>query len=135
MIGNLKIVAALAVATVAFAGPASAEGDAAAGETVFKKCAACHAVEADKNKGKQGPLLAGLFGRQPGTFPDYKYSQGMIDYGQGKVWDEATLTVYLADPKGQVKGTKMAFAGLKGDKGPADIANVIAYLKTFSPAQ
>jgi cytochrome c len=135
MIRNLKVVAALAVATMAFAGPASAEGDAAAGETVFKKCAACHAVEADKNKGKQGPLLAGLFGRQPGTFPDYKYSQGMIDYGQGKVWDEATLSTYLADPKGQVKGTKMAFAGLKGDKGPADIANVIAYLKTFSPAQ
>jgi cytochrome c len=63
MIRNLKVVAALAVATMAFAGPASAEGDAAAGETVFKKCAACHAVEADKNKGKQGPLLAGLFGR------------------------------------------------------------------------
>ncbi len=50
------------------------------------------------------------------------------------MWDEATLGAYLADPKGVVKGTKMAFAGLKGDKGPQDIANVIAYLKTFSPA-
>jgi cytochrome c len=135
MIREFKIMAALAVVTAAFSTPAAAEGDAAAGETVFKKCAVCHAFEEAKNKGKQGPLLAGLIGRQPGTLEGFKYSQAMIDFGAGKVWDEATLTAYLADPKGVVKGTKMVFVGLKGDKGPEDIANVIAYIKTFSPAQ
>ncbi|MGX9574783.1 c-type cytochrome, partial [Mesorhizobium sp. f-mel] len=42
---------------------------------------------------------------------------------------EATLTDYLRDPKAKIKGTKMAFPGLKKDE---DIANVIAYLKQFS---
>jgi cytochrome c len=135
MIREFKMAAALAVVAAAFATPAAAEGDPAAGETVFKKCAVCHALEEAKNKGKQGPLLAGMIGRQPGTLEGFKYSQAMIDFGAGKVWDEALLTSYLADPKGVVKGTKMVFAGLKGDKGPADIANVIAYVKTFSPAQ
>ena len=54
----------------------------------------------------------------------------MIAAGKsGVVWDEATLTTYLRDPKAMVKGTKMAFPGLKKDE---DIANVIAYLKQFS---
>ncbi|RWG49592.1 MAG: cytochrome c family protein, partial [Mesorhizobium sp.] len=40
-----------------------------------------------------------------------------------------TLTKYLQDPRGMIKGTKMAFPGLKNDQ---DVANVIAYLKQFS---
>ena len=53
----------------------------------------------------------------------------MIEAGKGGlVWDEAKLTTYLHDPKGTVKGTKMAFPGLKKDD---EIANVIAYLKQF----
>ncbi|MGO4838953.1 cytochrome c family protein, partial [Rhizobiaceae sp. 2RAB30] len=39
---------------------------------------------------------------------------------------EEKLTEYLKDPKAMVKGTKMAFPGLKKDD---EIANVIAYLK------
>jgi cytochrome c len=129
--------ALLAAAVMTIAGQAYAEGDPAAGEQVFKKCAVCHAVDASKNKGKQGPLLAGVIGRVPGTFPDFKYSKAMVDFGaSGKVWDEATLGSYLVDPKGVVPGTKMAFAGLKGSKGPEDVANVIAYLKSVpAPTQ
>jgi cytochrome c len=53
----------------------------------------------------------------------------MVEAGKGGlVWDDATLTEYLKSPKTVVKGTKMAFPGLKDD---ADIANVIAYLKQF----
>ena len=44
----------------------------------------------------------------------------------GIVWDEDTLTAYLRAPKKYLKGTKMAFAGLRKDN---DIANVIGYLK------
>ncbi len=62
--------AAIVAAAMMFAGTAHAEGDAAAGEQVFKKCAACHALEEAKNKGKQGPILAGVIGRVPcGTKP------------------------------------------------------------------
>jgi cytochrome c len=102
--------------------------DAAAGEKVFNKCKACHAADQDKNK--IGPSLHGVLGRTAGTHEGYKYSPAMIEAGKsGVVWDEATLTTYLHDPKAMVKGNKMAFPGLKSDE---DIANVIAYLKQES---
>jgi len=104
------------------------DGDATAGANVFKKCMPCH--NADVDKVKVGPPLKGVIGRQPGTYPDFKYSQAMMDFGQGKVWDEALLKTYLPDPKALVKGTKMAFPGLKD---PKEIADVIAYLKQYSP--
>ena len=109
--------------------PSWAEGDAGAGEKVFKKCAACHAV-GDGAKHKVGPELNELFGRTAGGAEGYKYSSAMSEAGQGGlVWDAETLSTYLANPKGMIKGTKMAFAGLKKDD---EIANVLAYLKTFS---
>jgi cytochrome c len=104
------------------------EGDATAGAVVFKKCAVCHVADTDKNK--VGPSLNGLLGRKAGTHPDFRYSPAMLSAGEaGLVWDEATLRVYLHDPRKKVKGTKLGFPGLKDD---ADIANVIAYLKQFS---
>jgi cytochrome c len=104
------------------------EGDATAGATVFKKCAICHIVESDKNK--VGPSLNGLFGRKAGTHPDFAYSAGMKAAGDGGlIWDETTLRDYLHNPKMKVKGTKMAFVGLKGDQ---DITDLIAYLKQYS---
>jgi len=122
--------AAIAVlALAAFASPSLADGDADAGGKVFKKCKACHAVGEDA-KHRVGPELNELFGRTAGSAEGYKYSKAMIEAGDGGlVWDAATLTEYLIKPKDMVKGTKMAFAGLKKDD---DIANVLAYLKTFS---
>lgn len=103
------------------------EGDAEAGAAVFKKCATCHIVDSDKNK--VGPSLKGLFGRKAGTHPDFSYSSGMKAAGEGGlVWDETTLRDYLHNPKAKVKGTKMAFAGVKKDD---EITNLIAYLKQF----
>ena len=98
-------------------------GDIDAGAKVFKKCKACH--WADKEKNKTGPHLVGIIGRAAGSLESYKkYSKAMK--ASGIVWDETTLTDYLRAPKKYLKGTKMAFAGLKKD---ADIENVIAYLK------
>ena len=96
--------------------------DVAAGKKVFKKCKACHYAAKDKNK--TGPHLVNLIGREAGSIEGYKYSKAMKS--SGIVWDEDTLTAYLRAPKKYLKGTKMAFAGLRKD---ADIANVIAYLK------
>lgn len=112
----------LAVATVPL--PALAAGDPVAGAKTFKVCSACHIATEAKNK--VGPTLQGVVGRPIASIADYKYSKAMTEFGQGKVWDEAQLTEYLKSPKTVVKGTKMAFAGLKKDE---DVANVIAYLK------
>jgi cytochrome c len=102
--------------------------DAAAGEKVFTQCKACHV--ADKDENRVGPSLMNVIGRTAGTHPNYQYSPAMKEAGQkGLVWSNDTLTQYLKNPRAMVKGTKMAFAGLKND---TDIANVIAYLDQFS---
>ena len=104
------------------------EGDATAGATVFKKCATCHVVESDTNK--VGPSLNKLFGRKAGTHPDFAYSAAMKAAGEGGlVWDETVLRDYLHNPKAKVKGTKMAFVGVKDDQ---EITDLIAYLKQYS---
>jgi len=78
-------------------GIAVAEGDADAGETKFKRCQACHALEEGKNK--VGPTLHGLFGRTAGTVEGYRYSDDLVEAGeQGLVWNEETLFGYLEDP-------------------------------------
>ena len=108
------------------AAPAMASGDVAAGEKLFKKCKACHAVDAEKHK--TGPHLVNIMGRTAGTVEGYKrYSKAMK--ASGIVWNEETLDGYLEKPKAYVKGTRMAFAGLRKE---ADRANVIAYLKSYS---
>jgi cytochrome c2 len=126
-----RVVLAAAMAVLGLGNPAFAgEAEVAAGEKVFKKCKACHAV-GEGAKNKVGPQLNDLFGRVPGTVEGYKYSKAMKAFGEdGKVWDAELLTNYLAGPKKLVKGTKMSMAGLKK---PDDIANVIEYLKTFDP--
>ena len=113
---------ALALSLILGAAPAVAN-DVASGEKVFKRCKACH--YADKEKNKTGPYLVNVIDRKAGSIEGYKYSKAMA--ASGLVWDEATLTAYLKAPKKFLKGTKMAFAGLKKD---ADIKNLIAYLKT-----
>jgi cytochrome c len=127
--GNEMRVAAIVAAAAALAVSASQSWaqDAAAGEKVFVKCKVCHV--ADKDTNKVGPSLFKLSGRTAGTHPGFKYSPAMVAAGEaGLVWDDAKLTEYLKDPRAMVKGTKMAFAGLKDD---ADIANVIAYIDQF----
>jgi len=101
---------------------ANQSGDPKAGEVIFKQCAACHSLDPDTNK--QGPTLAGLFGRHAGTVEDFNYSAA--NKNSGIVWDEAILRKYLANPQALVPGTKMTFAGLKD---PQQIEDMIAYLK------
>ena len=114
------VAVAFGVALVS-AGPVLA-ANIKAGEKVFKKCKACH--YAGREKHKTGPHLVNIIGRKAGSLEDYKkYSKAMK--ASGIVWDEETLSEYLRAPKKYIKGTKMAFVGLKKD---ADIENVIAYL-------
>lgn len=119
-------------ATVAApAAPAGADPAlVAAGETVFKKCAACHKVGADA-KNAVGPALNGIVGGAMGASEGFKYSATLAEMGAaGGVWDDASLHAFLENPRGFVKGTRMSFAGLKK---PEDRDAVIAYLSTFAP--
>lgn len=112
---------------VLLAGQAMAQ-DAGAGEKVFRKCKACHAV-GEGARHRVGPHLNAVIGREAGSLDDYRYSKAMRKAGaEGLVWDEPALDNYLAAPRKMIKGTKMAFAGLREAD---DRENVIAYLKTF----
>lgn len=126
----LDILLATGVALLVATFAASAQ-DVGAGEKVFAKCRACHAV-GEGAKNKVGPHLNELIGRVAGTAEGFKYSPAMIKAGEGGLaWNVESLDAYLADPKGYIKGNKMAFPGLKKDE---DRANLIAYLATFSSA-
>ena len=118
---KLTILAAVFAALALSAGNASA-ADAAKGKKVYNKCKACHALKAGKNK--VGPTLHGLFGRKAATVPSFKYSKAMK--ASGVTWDEESLRAYLKKPRKFIKGTRMAFAGIK-KKNQMD--NLIAYLK------
>jgi cytochrome c len=115
----------LAGLAVLIAGPAgAAEPDLVNGRILFARCNICHALTAEKSKGKKGPTLAGLFGRKAGTVPGFKYSKAMR--AKGVVWTEATLDVYLTKPSAYVPGTTMIYSGLRRK---SDRADLIAYLK------
>ena len=101
-------------------------GDLATGEKVFKKCAACHSI-IKGGKNNIGPALYNVVGRQIGSISDYKYSKALSDYG--KVWTFEELNGYLIKPAKWIKGTKMAYAGLRKEK---DRASVIIYLNQNS---
>jgi len=123
---KLKIAMAALALVVAPGIAFAADGDAAKGEKVFRKCKACH--DAEKKKNKVGPELTDVVGRKAGSVADYKYSDAMKAEGEkGVVWDEANLDKYLTNPREMVPGNKMSFAGLKKEQ---DRLDVIAYLKS-----
>ena len=103
-----------------------AMGDIATGEKVFKKCAACHSI-VKGGKNNIGPALYNVVNRQVGIVSDYKYSKALSGYG--KSWTFEELNGYLIKPAKWIKGTKMAFAGLRKEK---DRASVILYLNKNS---
>ena len=101
-------------------------GDTTHGKKIFKKCSACHIV-AKGGKNLIGPALYGIVGRPTASIPDYSYSSALKAHG--KVWDFEELNGFLLKPKSYIKGTKMAYAGLRKDK---DRASVILYLNSQS---
>jgi cytochrome c len=138
--------AALAVWSTGFSTGAFAQaGKAEDGEQVFKKCMACHRVGPEA-KNLIGPNLTGVIGRQAGTAEGFAYSDLNKAAGtNGLVWTEDLILKYLEDPTPFLKGfltskgkedlasgaTKMVFK-LPDEQ---DRKDVIAYLKTFSPAK
>ena len=129
---SLSMVLGAAIAAVVAAPTlALADGDAKAGAKVFRKCAACHVATEAKNK--VGPHLLDIIDRPMASVEGYKYSKAMVEHAtEVPTWTVEALEAYLRNPRGVVKGTKMAFAGLKKDK---DVENVIAYLTDPAAAE
>ena len=103
-----------------------AMGDVAHGEKVFKKCKACHSINAD-GANKIGPNLWNVMFRPVGSIADYKYSKTLASYGKEWNWEE--MNGFLTKPSKWIKGNKMGFAGLKDER---DRASVILYLNQNS---
>ena len=103
-----------------------ASGDITHGEKVFKKCGACHMI-ASGAPNLIGPNLWGVLGRKSGSHPDYKYSKALASFN--KNWTFEEMNAFLVKPASYIKGTKMAFAGLRKEK---DRASVILYLNSKS---
>jgi cytochrome c len=116
---------ALLAAPLAFAASGGtagglATGDPQAGEAVYARCFACHALAYNRT----GPKHCGLLGRRAGSVAGYEYSAAMKRANW--VWDRQTLDRFLADPLKTVPGTTMGYAGVKDRQERADL---IAYLE------
>lgn len=98
----------------------SESGDSVRGKTVFeKRCTGCHALE----ENREGPKLAGVFGRKAGSVAGFEYSAGLKN--SGITWNEATLERWLSDPDMVVPDTKMDFHVPKAQ----ERSDLIAYFK------
>jgi cytochrome c len=95
-------------------------GDAVRGKAVFeKRCTGCHAMDADR----EGPRLAGVFGRKAGGLGGFTYSAGLKN--SGLTWTDATLERWLSDPDMVVPDNNMSFGVPKAE----ERRDLIAYLK------
>jgi len=103
---------------------ASASADSGQGQA--RKCAACHTFD-QGGANKIGPNLYEVVGRPVASHEGFAYSDAMK--AKGGEWTYEDLSAFLADPKGAVPGTKMAFAGVKN---PTQRADLLAYLRTLA---
>lgn len=108
--------------------PLLASADIGKGENIFKKCAACHNVDAGGGN-KVGPALYGVVNRDIASIEGFSYSGALKEYGEGKQWTYESLNGFLWKPKTYVSGTSMGFGGLKNVEERADL---IAYLRSQS---
>ena len=105
--------AGLFVAASMIALPAAAQE--ADGAALFKQhCSMCHGdPNVEGSVSRLGPELHKLQGRTAGTTEFLRYSPAMRS--SGLVWDSATLDTYLVNPRATVRGTTMAFPGLRDE--------------------
>jgi cytochrome c len=98
--------------------------DLANGKKQFARCRSCHTLGEGQAE-MTGPNLHGLFGRKAGTHGGYNYSDALKAAGFN--WDYARLDEWIENPREDIPGTKMSFAGLKDEE---DRRDLIAWLKT-----
>ena len=115
-------IAALSLTTAA--SPAAAQtGDVARGERMFRACAPCHSLEANRNM--TGPSLTGLWNRKAGSLSTFqRYSPALR--ASEIVWDDRMLDAWIDDPHHLIPGNTMTFPGIKDARQRADL---LAFLK------
>ena len=91
------------------------------GKLFTRQCGTCHSLAAGEVR--QGPNLAGVYGRKAGTVPEFKYSPGFADANWA--WDEEHLDAYLTNPQAVIKGGVMGYRQAK----PEIRGAIVAYLK------
>jgi cytochrome c len=102
-----------------------AQADIAEGAKVFRKCSACHKLEAGENG--TGPYLYGVVGREIAVAEGFgAYSSTLAE--MGGAWTADNLDGFLENPRGWAPGTSMSFNGLAKVE---DRADVIAYLDSL----
>ena len=102
---------------------ALATGDPQAGEAIYPRCAACHALAYDR----VGPRHCGVIGRRAGTVAGFEYSPARK---RSKLtWTRENLERFLADPVGTVPGTTMTYAGVPDAKERVDLVAFLANAK------
>ena len=97
------------------------------GTQVAKQCTICHNLQEGQGP-KVGPDLYGVVGRPVASVPGFNYTAALK--AKGGTWTFDALNKWLTDPRADVPGTAMTFAGIANEKQRAD---VIAYLNTLSP--
>lgn len=103
-----------------------ASASAERGAQVAKQCGICHNFEEGQGA-KIGPDLYGVVDRPVASVNGFNYSQALK--AKGGKWSFAALDKWLTNPRADVPGTAMTFAGLSNEKQRAD---VIAYLDSLS---
>lgn len=117
--GVLVVASALFVSVTLMVGAPPADLD---GKALFeRRCAGCHALEADH----EGPRLKDVVGRRAGSVPSFEYSKALKDAKLS--WDPATLDRWLTDTDTVVPGNDMTFRVPKAEERAA----IIAYLKSL----
>lgn len=133
----------IAATLAAFASPALAEGDAAAGEEQFnRQCVACHVVRDDTGEvlagrsARTGPNLYAIAGRTLGSIEDFRYGDAIVALGEaGTTWDEETFVAFVQNPTDYLREAtedprargKMAYQV----RDPQEAADIYAFLATF----
>jgi len=115
----LVLAVALAISLPVRAEDVASAGDPVRGAAIYERCGACHSLE----RNRTGPRHCGLIGRKAGSVPGFRYSKAMKQ--SGIVWSRATLDKFLENPRRDVPGTIMTYAGVKDARERADL---IAYL-------
>ena len=107
-----------------------AAADPASGERAFKaKCSTCHTIEQGGGNGT-GPNLHAIIGDSHAHDPSFGYSSAM-QATASQDWTYESMDAWLENPSSYIRGTSMAFAGLRRDDERAD---VIAYLAQNTPS-
>ncbi len=103
-----------------------ASASAERGAQIAKPCEICHNLQEGQGP-KIGPHLYDIVDRPVASVAGFSYTPALK--AKGGKWTFAALNKWLTDPRADVPGTSMAFAGMSSEKQRAD---VIAFLDTLS---